>query len=39
LRIEHRRLWHHNHFCLHHFMIFVGEHADKRNPSETPFTP
>src|SRR6266571_5247407 len=37
LRIEHRPLWHHNHFCLHHFTIFVGQHTDKRNPSETPF--
>src|SRR5207244_10972311 len=38
LRIEHRSLSHHNHLCLHQSTIFLDEHADKRNPGETPFT-
>src|SRR5205823_4280361 len=38
LRIEHRRLGHHNHFCLHYFSIVVSEHATSVIPNRLRLT-
>jgi hypothetical protein len=32
LRIEHRCLWHHNHFGVHRLTVFAGQRPDKCNP-------